>query len=149
MHARRMTEVSFHTGVPDLYGYACRVVRKAVRQGGVVIVSAPAETLRRFDQALWAFEPLEFIAHAMVREGQPIEARFAHTPVWLVPPRANPPSSDGILVNLGPDIVSGFERYQRVIEIVGTEPEHTEAARRRWRHYKESGHAVKHHEVSP
>jgi DNA polymerase III subunit chi len=142
-----MTEVSFHTGVLDLHGYACRLVRKAVRTGATVVVSAPSDTLRRFDQALWSFEPLEFIAHAMVRAGQPIEPRLARTPVWLVPPGATPPSSD-VLVNLGCDVVPGFEAYRRVIEIVGTEPAQAQAARQRWRCYKEAGHAVTHHEVS-
>jgi len=142
-----MTEVSFHTGVPDLYGYACRLVRKAVRKGAVVVVSAPSETLRRFDQALWAFEPLEFIPHAMVREGQAIEPRLARTPVWLVPSGVSPPSTD-VLVNLGADLVPGFENYQRVFEVVGVEPAQAQAARQRWRHYKERGHAVTHHEVS-
>jgi DNA polymerase-3 subunit chi len=52
-----------------------------------------------------------------------------------------------VLVNLGPDLVPGFERYQRVIEIVGVDPAQAQAARQRWRHYKESGHAVTHHEV--
>jgi len=142
-----MTDVSFHTGVSDVYGYTCRLVRKAVRKGAVVVVSAPNETLRRFDAALWAFEPLEFIPHAMLREGQPIEPRLARTPVWLVPPRVNPPSTD-VLVNLGPDVVPGFESYQRVIEIVGAEPAQAQAARQRWRHYKERGHPVTHHEVN-
>ncbi len=141
-----MTEVSFHTGVPDLYGYACRLVRKAVRKGTTVAVSAPTDTLRRFDQALWAFEPLEFIAHATVRAGQPIDARLARTPVWLVPPGATPPSTE-VLVNLGPDLVPGFEHYRRVIEIVGTDPAQAQAARQRWRLYKDGGHAVTHHEV--
>jgi DNA polymerase III subunit chi len=142
-----MTDVSFHTGVPDLYGYACRLVRKAVRKGAVVVVSAPLETLRRFDVALWAFEPLEFIAHVMLREGQAVEPRLASTPVWLVPPRASAPSSD-VLINLGPDLVPGFENYRRVIEIVGAEPAQAQAARQRWRHYKEHGHAITHHEVT-
>jgi len=142
-----MTEISFHTGVPDLYGYTCRLVRKAVRKGAAVVVSAPTETLRRFDQALWAFEPLEFIPHAMVREGQAIEPRLARTPVWLVPPGVQSPSTD-VLVNLGPEVAPGFENYQRVIEIVGVEPAQAQAARQRWRHYKERGYAVTHHEVS-
>jgi len=142
-----MTEVSFHTGVADPFGYACRLVRKAVRKGAVVVVSAPMETLRRFDQALWAFEPLEFIAHAMVREGQPIEPRLARTPVWLVPPQATPPSTD-VLVNLGSEWVPRFEDYQRVIEVVGVDPTQAQAARQRWRRYKELGHAITHHEAA-
>ena len=87
-----MTEVSFHTGVPDVLGYACRLVRKAVRKGSRVVVCAPIETLRRFDQALWAFDPLDFIAHATLREGQPVDAKLARTPVWLAPPGVTAPS---------------------------------------------------------
>jgi DNA polymerase-3 subunit chi len=142
-----MTEVSFHTGASDPIAYACRLVRKAVRKGSRIVATAAPETLLRLDQALWRFDPLDFIAHAMVRAGQPIEPRLRNTPVWLAAPGVETPIHE-VLVNLGPDLVPGFETYTRVIEIVGTDSAQAEAARHRWRHYKERGYPIIHHEVS-
>ena len=60
-----MTEIAFHVNVPDRLAYACRLLRKAVRQGARVAVTAPPATLRGLDRALWTFEPTEFVPHAL------------------------------------------------------------------------------------
>jgi len=46
-----LTEVAFHTGIADPLDYACRLLRKAYRQGARVAVHAPAPLLDRLDQA--------------------------------------------------------------------------------------------------
>jgi len=140
-----VTEISFHTGVGDPLDYACRLVRKAYRKGSQVVVSAAPETLRRLDVALWSFDPLDFVPHAVLGNGAP--ERLAPTPVWLVAPGLASPTHD-VLVNLGAGLAPGFETWQRVIEIVGDDATSAEAARARWRHYKERGYAVSHHEAA-
>ena len=42
---------------------------------------------------------------------------------------------------------SGFERAERLIELVGADPADRAQARLRWRHYAERGHGVKSHDV--
>lgn len=141
-----MTEISFHTKIPDPLAYACRLVRKAFRKGSKVVVSAELQALRQLDTALWSFDPLDFIPHALLREGAP-PARLAPTPVWLVACGLAAPTHD-VLVNLGLELVPGFETWQRVIEIVGDDERAVAAGRQRWRHYKERGYAVSHHEAA-
>ena len=42
-----MTEISFYFNVPSRTGYACRLLRRAQRQGMALTVTGPAEALRR------------------------------------------------------------------------------------------------------
>ena len=67
-----MTDVAFHTGIANPLDYACRLLRKAYRSGARVAVHADPALLDRLDQALWTFEPLEFVPHIMLpRDGVP------------------------------------------------------------------------------
>jgi DNA polymerase III subunit chi len=146
-----MTEIGFHTGVPDVLGYACRLLRKAVRKGSRVAVCADAATLGQLDRALWTFDPTDFTPHRRLAPGAPPPARFAATPVWLLECAGDAPLRESpvheVLVNLGPEPVPGCESFERVLEIVGRDADAADAGRRRWRHYIERGYAVVHHQA--
>jgi len=141
-----MTEVGFHTQVGEPLGYACRLLRKALQQGAQVTVTGPAAALQRLDLLLWTFDPLSFVPHALLREGQAVEPRLRRTPIWLVLPGAETPMHD-VLVHLGGDPPAEFGSFRRIVEIVGTDAGEVQAARRRWRDYKERGYPVEHHEA--
>ncbi len=137
-----MNEVEFHTGVADRVGFACRLLRKAYRQGVRVLVTAPAETLDELDRALWTFEAQEFLPH--VRMPGAAASVAARTPVWLAPR----PGGDGaprVLLNLGADAPEDLTAVDRLIEVVGAEPDDVERGRHRWRAYKGAGLAIRHH----
>jgi DNA polymerase III subunit chi len=146
-HATGMTEVSFHTNVPHLLGYTCRLLRKASRQGARVVVTAPAPTLAALDHALWTFEPLDFVPHVLQAAGAAVAERLRATPVWLVERVADAVDHE-VLVNLGPEAPEGFESFSRVIELVSIDDEARVAGRQRWKHYASRGYAIQHHEVS-
>jgi DNA polymerase-3 subunit chi len=139
-----MADVAFHTGVDDKLGYACRLLRKAYRQGARVAVSGAAPLLQQLDQALWTFEPQEFVPHLRLGAGRAPAAAQRRTPVWLVEPGAQPPDVS-VLVNLGPERQPGDEAYARIIEIVSRAPEDVSAGRRRWKQYESLGWAITHH----
>jgi DNA polymerase-3 subunit chi len=139
-----MADVAFHTGVDDKLGYACRLLRKAYRQGARVAVSGAAPLLQQLDQALWTFEPQEFVPHLRLGAGRAPAAAQRRTPVWLVEPGAQPPDVS-VLVNLGPERQPGDEAYARIIEIVSRAPEDVSAGRRRWKQYESLGWVITHH----
>jgi DNA polymerase III subunit chi len=138
-----VTEVAFHTGIADKLGYTCRMLRKAYRQGVRVVVRGDAAELGRLDAQLWTFEQLEFVPHARLRPGEPMNDTLARTPIWLVDEGAVAPHF-AVLVNLGPRPVDRIDGYERVIEIVGEEAADRQAGRQRWRLYERQGQAVTH-----
>ena len=139
-----MTEVAFHTGIANPLDYACRLLRKAYRAGARVAVHGEPALLDRLDQALWTFEALEFVPHIVLpRDGADGE-RLAHTPIVLLKGGSAAPAQCRIGVALGGHPVEDVGAYDRLIAIVGLDPEHREAGRQRWREYERAGHAVSH-----
>jgi DNA polymerase-3 subunit chi len=127
-------KVEFHSGVADKLGGACRFLRKAQAAGAAVVVCGDRATLDRLDVALWSFDPLSFVAHARLR-GPAVPAKaLARTPIWLVDD-AQTIAASGLLLNLGPAMVEGWESFERIVEIVSTDAEDARAGRQRWRQY--------------
>ena len=110
-----MTEVAFHFNAPDKLGYACRLLRKAYGSGAQVVVTGEMGMLRELDVNLWTFAALEFVPHCLGTEGD--ERVQARTPIVLSDaPRSAPHQQ--VLVNLGQEVPEGFERFERLIEVV-------------------------------
>lgn len=141
-----MTQVRFHFNVADRTDYACRLLRKALRQGSRVAVVGPRAVLSGLDRALWMFDALEFVPHAVIPLGQRLPDRLSATPVCLAERATDAPMRD-VLVNLGDDVPEGFESFDRIVEIVSTEGDDRMAARQRWRAYAGKGLAIERHEV--
>jgi DNA polymerase-3 subunit chi len=141
-----MTEINFHHGVADPLAYACRLLLKAQQRGARVAVVAEADVLERLDLQLWTFDDTSFVPHRRLR-GNAEPAR-AETPIWLLEQAADAPHHD-VLVNLGPQVATGFETFERLFEIVGSADEERAAARARLRHYRNRGYEIRLHEVQP
>jgi DNA polymerase-3 subunit chi len=135
-----VTEVEFHTGVPDKLGFACRLLRKAQAKGARVVVHADAVQGVALDRALWTFDPLAFVPHARVGTSAP-----AATPIWIVERLADAPHHE-VLLNLADEVAAGFETFTRLIEVVATDG--ADAGRRRWRHYDSRGYSIVHHPMA-
>lgn len=136
-----MTEVDFHVKVPDVAQYACRILRIAHSKGARVTVydnSLPA--LKKFDELLWAFSPLDFIPHVMATD--PLAAQ---TPIVLAN-AAEQFDQHQILLNLSDHIPLGFGSFERLIEFVPTEGEALQLARERYKTYRDRGYPLKTHE---
>jgi DNA polymerase-3 subunit chi len=140
-----VTEVAFHFNVPDKLEYACRLVRKATGAGSRLVVTGEPDLLHRLDTALWTFSPLEFIphAHAGAADAQVVAA----SPVVLADvPRGTPHQE--VLVNLGGAVPEGFERFERLIELVSVDENDRLQARTRWKHYADRGYAITRHDLA-
>ena len=134
-----MTRVDFHFNAADKLAYACRLVRKAWRTGARVVVTGEAAQLRDLDIALWTFAPLEFLPHCHAgAQGESVQAR---SPVVLAEAPRSAPHHD-VLVNLGDAVPEGFERFERLIEVVTPDEQDRQQARARWKHYAGRGYNV-------
>ncbi len=140
-----MTEVAFHFNVPDKLGYACRLLRKAAGTGSKVVVTGEAELLRALDTELWTFSALEFIPHC---HADTADARvLSASPIVLADAARAAPHQE-VLVNLGGRIPDGFERFERLIEVVTQDDGDRQQARARWKHYADRGYAIKRHDLA-
>ena len=139
-----MTGVEFHFNAPDKVGYACRLLRKAVGKGAKLVVTGEPALLRELDTALWTFSPLEFLPHCYGASSGP--AVLAASPVVLSDAAHAAPHQE-VLVNLGGAVPEGFERFERLIEVVTVDEEDRVSGRRRWKHYADRGYALLKHDL--
>lgn len=140
-----MTEVLFHFNVPDKVGYACRLLRKAYATGCGAGVVADAEQLHALDVALWSFSALDFIPHCLAEAPAPVRGA---SPIVLST-SCGELAGGRLLVHLGTALPQGFERFERLVELVGMEPADRAQARSRWRHYADRGYAIRSHDAGP
>jgi len=134
-------QVSFYSDAADPLRFACRLVRRAIASGKPVGVRVPASQAARLDEMLWSFEATEFIAHRRWDGGsqpQPGE-------VLLVADAQTLPHR-GILLNLsqGAELPADAFAFERVLEVVGCEPEQKQAGRARYRVYSQAGATLDH-----
>ena len=138
-----MTEIDGHYNMPDKVGYVCRLLRKAVAAHGArLVLVADAELLETVDLALWKLSHSDFIAHCRDDAASGVVAR---SPVVLADAAALALPDRPILVNLGAGLPARFERFERLIDIVGSDEADRQAGRARWRHYKDRGYAIRTH----
>ena len=137
-----MTEVSFHVNVPDKLAYSCRLLRKVYRSGARVRVTGEPDVLAELDWLLWSFSPAEFVPHCLADAPA---STIAVTPILLTETLATP-SQHEVLVNVGQAVPAEFERFDRVIEVVGLASDDAAAGRGRWKHYAARGYALTKHE---
>lgn len=134
--------VAFHTGVADPVDFACRLLRKACRQGARVLVTAQEPTLAALDVALWTFDAQDFVPHLRWPAPQALATR---TPIWLSDGET-PPGAPRLRVNLGARPPANVADVDRVIEIVGRSDDERRGGRDRWRHYERDwGVTPEHH----
>ena len=127
-----MTEVVFHYGVEDKLDYATRLLRKVVRSGFRVRVAlAPAE-LAPFSARLWAASPSGFLAHC---DDQAPVAMKQRSPIVLDSSGAREGHQDAVLLNLTDDMPEDPQRYQKILEVITTDPTDRQLGRTRKRAY--------------
>jgi DNA polymerase III subunit chi len=131
-----MTRIDFHSNVGDSIAYACRLARKAYLSGQPLVVLADAPRLKVFDELLWTFAPLEFVPHCMAGS-----ALAQETPVVLTSD-LDAVAQHRILLNLGFSVPSQFARFERLLEVVGNDPDELVAGRDRYRFYRDRGYAL-------
>ena len=140
-----MTEIEFHVNAPDKLHYSCRLLRKVYRSGAKAVVTAEPELLRQLDQLLWSYSTTEFLPHC---RGDSPHQTMAATPIWLTEQLDACPSGS-VLINLGQQVPSDFERFERFIEVASSQESDRLAARDRWKYYRNRGYSLKRHELPP
>ena len=121
---------------------ACGIIEKAYQQKRHVYVHTRDQTeANQLDELLWTLRADSFIPHNLVGEGPtpPPPVRIG----WQQIPR----EAGDLLVNLRAEALPDVRRFRRIVEIVGGDESLREAARQRWRQYKQQGYTVTSHNL--
>jgi DNA polymerase-3 subunit chi len=138
-----MTKVDFYTGSEDKLRTACQLSHKAMQNGVRVVLSAPdADTTEALDKLLWQYPATAFIPHS-----RSDAAESEEMPVVLNSGSERFPHHD-LLISLHNECVPFFSRFERVIEIVGTDAEDSKLGRERYKFYKDRGYELRHIDLS-
>jgi DNA polymerase III subunit chi len=105
-----------------------------------VVVTGAGPVLQDLDEALWTFSPTDFIPHCQVPCADPQVLQASQ--VVLAEQARGAPHHD-ILVNVGGAIPDGFEKFERLNEIVTQDEADRQQARLRWKHYAARGYAIR------
>ena len=138
-----MTKVDFYTGSPDKLRTACQLSHKAMQHGLKTLISLPdAAGCEALDALLWQYPDTAFIPHCRADASE-----AADTPVVLSCDDNKLPHHD-LLISLHPECVPFFSRFDRVIEIVGTDKEDSRLGRERFKFYRDRGYELRHFDLT-
>lgn len=144
-----MTQIDFHLHVANKVEYVCRLLRKAVARVPVVVVVGEPQTLSQIEQQLWQLSDTSFVGHAWLQPNSstPVEAAMQQCARVLLTAQAPAQAIEqAVLLNLGTDVIAGFEQYPRLIEVVSNADQDKAHARTRWRHYSQRGYPIVQHQ---
>lgn len=137
-----MTRVDFYTHAPDKLDLARILTGKAYRQGLQVMIYSPdKQVVADLDKRLWTIPANSFLPHC--------DSTADHagvTPV-VIGETADHLPHDQVLINLHDTTPTFFSRFERVIEIVSQDAADQNAARQRWRFYKQRGYELYSHDM--
>ena len=137
-----LTQIDFYFHVEDKMQTACRIVARAMEQGLRVMLFTPdAATSDKLDRMLWTSPAIGFVPHC--RSGDELAPA---TPV-IVDHLSDVLVHDEVLVNLHPEWPPFFGRFRRLVEIVGRDEADKQAARLRFRFYRDRGYQIQHHDL--
>lgn|SRR5574340_803173 len=132
-----MTEIAFYHNTADKVATACRLAADLYAAGRRVVLYARDDRIAAAaDRLLWLQPATSFIPH--VRAGSPLAAE---TPIVIGDAGDALPHAD-VLVNLGADTPPGFSRFERLVEVVGTDEADRVPARSRYKFYRDRGYPL-------
>lgn len=137
-----MTKVDFYTGSEDKLRTACQLSHKAMQNGLRVLLHVPNDdTADKLDKLLWHYPATAFLPHCHSHETD------AATMPVVIGRDENFPHSE-LLISLHTECTTFFSRFERVIEIVGSDDDDAKLGRARFKFYKDRGYDVGHTDLA-
>jgi DNA polymerase-3 subunit chi len=134
-----LAEVGFyHLSSTPLERALPKLLEQALSQGHRVVVRAASpERAEHLNALLWTYEEAAFLPHGSLRDGN-----AAAQPVWLTHLSENPNGASMLILVDGVKAaeLGTFTRCADLFD--GNNEKAVEAARGRWRHAREDGHAL-------
>lgn len=140
-----MTRIDFHSNVADKILYTCRLIRKArAANCRIIVFDNDRSQLEMLNDALWSFSETDFLPHVMLDD--PL---VPQTPIILTDDdRATFPHHE-LLINLTRQAPTDYNRFERLIEVITSDAQDTQAGRERYRLYQQQGATLTHTVAKP
>lgn len=120
--------------------FACQIIEQAfLSHHKLFVATHSADQAQQLDELLWTFRPDSFVPHA--------QAGTIAAPVIIGTLAQSRPGYD-VWVNLSNQQPPIDPEVQQLIEIVAKIPDHQQAARDRFRQYRELGYVLNTHNIS-
>lgn len=135
-----MPNVSFYvlqsSHVQDFYKTIVQLTVKAYQADNQVLIhSNHMQILQPVDQYLWSFSSTSFIPHVLVTHDDEVDEI---DPIILASFEPSLPQKD-LLIQLADHVPENFKQYNRIIEILYSEPSYLARGRERFRFYRQNG----------
>ena len=117
----------------------CKLCEKAFGQEKSVFIYARSKSdADQLDKMLWTYNDISFLPHAVIPAKAPILIGFSGS---------SPTDKYDILINLTLETPSFFNQFERIIEVVSGESMERQAARERYRFYRDNQCELKSHQL--
>ena len=141
-----MTEISFyHLERSPLEQALPKLLEKTLSIGKRALVLASTEDrVENLAQVLWTYDPGAWLPHGTAKDGNPEDQ-----PIWLStePESANKATFLFLTDGATSDWVDSFERCFELFD--GRDADAVQAARGRWKAYKDAGHDLSYLQQTP
>jgi DNA polymerase-3 subunit chi len=122
--------------------FACKLIEKAYTDKQVIYIHTESiEAAEYMDDLLWSFRDDSFLPHTLV------DTKHNDLPPILIGYEQAPETHQSVLVNLAKQVPEFYNQYQRIIEIVFSDPDVQQLARERYKHYRDQGHDIHTHKL--
>lgn len=139
---RNVTRITFYFNAPDKLDVARKLATKAFQSGQQALVYTEDPAMAQAaDQGFWTAQQLTFLPH--VQCSHPLASE---TPI-LIGDKPDHLKRADVLINLDQEPPVFFGRFERLLEIVTTDPGDRERARARFKFFKERGYALETHDL--
>jgi DNA polymerase-3 subunit chi len=134
-----VTEIRFYhlTRMPLERALPALLERALAAGMRAVVIASSEERVEALNQLLWTYEERSFLPHGSRRDGRP-----ERQPVWVTTEDENPNGATCLVLTDGA-LSNRVGEYQRCLDLFdGQDPAAVEAARARWKAWKEAGHQL-------
>ncbi|MBI3344015.1 MAG: DNA polymerase III subunit chi [Gammaproteobacteria bacterium] len=138
-----MTRIDFYILEDNHLLFTCRLAEKIYTQGQRLYIHCSSEQqAAKLDDLLWSFRQGSFIPHALYKSGQQTDLpiHIGHD--------AEPEAGLDVLINLCQEVPAFFSQFLRIAEIVEPGEPRRQAARERFRFYRDRGYPLESHTIS-
>jgi len=138
-----MTRIDFYFNAPTKSEVARKLAGKAFKAGQHALVYTPdGVQARELESLFWSARPLGFLPHVCCGD-----ALATQTPILIgaVPDEL---ARADVLINVSTEMPAFFARFERVLDIVGTDDADKALGRDRYRYFRERGYELAVHDLA-